>query len=218
MVADDRSFFEQVASIDLLQSKAVQTELKVSEKQRTSLNAFAAAYNTETKNLADGVQKGTVTQGEFRAKVQAAQDALKVKIFTELTSDQTRRLGQISLQQAGYVALMSPLLAEKLAMTEAQRSKLKGAWNAMGQSVAETERRAKEPIWNKYRAMKPKDTAERDKLQKEMDQEILNADAVIRPKLLELRKGFEDTVAQTLTAGQKKAWDDLKGPAFKPKS
>ena len=216
-LADDGAFYKQIASVDPLQSKAVQAELKVTEAQRAAFNKHADAYNATTKTLQDSLQAGTLNQTDFKKKVVEAQAVLHDKITDELTSTQTARLGQITLQRFGIVALLNPIVAERLVLTETQRKALADAWTKTGTQVAELERKAKQPIVEKYKAMDPPKTVEeRDRLQGQLDQEIKDANARIEPDILKLKKDYEDVVDKTLTAGQKKTWADLLGPPFKP--
>lgn len=213
--ADDAAFYKQIASIDTLQSKAVQTELKVSEAQRTAFNSHATVYNEQTKTLADKFKEGTMPKAEFAQKLSDAQATLHDKVIGELTAIQAKRLGQITLQRAGIIAVVNPVVANRLGMTKAQSTTLAEGLQKTGTTVAEIERSAKEPIVKKYQAMTPKTDEEKAKLQAQLDAEIKEANTKIQPDLLKARKTFEDLVDKTLTAGQKKTWADLKGPEFK---
>jgi hypothetical protein len=102
-------------------------------------------------------------------------------------------------------------------MTEAQKKILVDGWNQTGKDVAEVERKAKQPIVDKYKAMPPPKTEEeRARLQSQLDAEIKEANTKTQPDLLRLKKSYEDLVDKTMTAGQKKSWDTLKGAPFKP--
>jgi len=214
--AADLSFYKQIASIDILQAKSVQTELKVTESQRAAFNKHADGYNEQTKTLTSSFQKGTLPKADFAKKLGDAQTSLHDRIIAELASPQISRLGQITLQRAGIIALMNPLVSSKLGITQAQSKTLTEGLRKTGEEVAEIERKTKEPIVKKYQAMTPKTDDEKTKLQAELDKEILAANKKNQPELLKARKGFEDLVDKTLTTGQKKSWSDLKGPLFKP--
>ena len=58
--ADDIAFYKQIASVDILQAKSVQSELKVTELQRIAFNKHGEAYNQQSKNLTGLVQNGTL--------------------------------------------------------------------------------------------------------------------------------------------------------------
>lgn len=213
--ADNLAFYKQIASVDILQSKPVQAELKVTESQRADFNKHASTYNSTTRTLTTDAQAGKLTRAEYTKKIADAQALLHDSVVAVLTSPQQTRLGQISLQQAGVLGLLNPIVADKLTLTEAQRKTLSDGLQATGKQVAEIERKAKEPVIDKYKAMKPASEAEKDRLAGELQKELKTINEQIKPDLLKARKGFEDLVDKTLTAGQKKTWADLKGPAFK---
>lgn len=213
--ADNLAFYKQIASVDILQAKAVQAELKVTDSQRSDFNKHADAYNTSTKSLTADAQAGKVTRAEFTQKLADAQALLHDNVIAVLTPTQQTRLGQITLQQGGVLAVLNPVVASKLTLTEAQRKTLTDGLQATGKEVAEIERKAKEPVIDKYKAMKPASEAEKDRLAGELQKELKAINEKIKPDLLKARKGFEDLVDKTLTSGQKKTWGDLKGPAFK---
>ena len=213
---DELAFYRRIASINILQNKDVQTELKVTEAQRTKFNEFGQSFNTNARSASETLSKGEISETEYDKRIQSAQELLQTNIILSLKDEQVTRLGQISLQKAGTIVVLKPIVSAKLGMTEAQINILKAELKTVGMAVAELQRKAKEPIVNKYRAMTPKDDAEREKLQTEMDAEIKAVNEKIQPDLLKLRKTFDDLVDKTLTDGQKKTWTDLKGPTFQP--
>lgn len=214
--ADDQKFYGEIASMELLQSKVVQTELKVTESQRTKFNAHATNYNAQTKALQDSAQKGEINKSEFESKVLAAQTTLKAQVLAELSSAQIVRLGQITLQQAGYIAVMNDQVSARLGLTQTQLKSLKDGWNKLGQDVAAAEQAVRQPIIEKYQKLDPKTDEDKKKARDDFEKEMAASNEKVQPDLKRLRKGFEDLVDKTLTAGQKKTWSDLKGPAFKP--
>lgn len=215
-LGDDQKFYNQVASIDLLQSKVVQAELKVTEAQRSKFNSHAASYNAETKSLQDSAEKGEISKTQFETKVLEAQALLKSKLLAELSVAQVTRLGQITLQHAGYIAVMSEQLSARLGLTQAQLKVLKDGWNKLGSDVAETERAARSPIIERYKKLDPKTEDEKKKARDSFEKEMAASNEKVQPELMKLRKGFEALVDKTLTDGQRKTWGDLKGPVFKP--
>ncbi|MBS1721512.1 MAG: hypothetical protein JSS66_00730 [Armatimonadetes bacterium] len=214
--ADDLKFYQEVASIAPLQSKAVQQELVITEAQRGNLNKHADKYNAETQTLLQQKQKGEISAEDFTKRLATAQADMQAGALSELTKGQVIRLGQITLQMKGVPALLTVAVGNKLGLTEAQKKALAAGWNETGKALAELEREVKEPIVKKYSAMDPKTDEEKAKLQSAMKQEIQAADDKIKPDILKLKKAFEGTVDKTLTESQKKLWTELKGPAFKP--
>ncbi len=214
-LADDHALYQKLASIQVLMSKTVQAELKVTEAQHTSLNDHASVYNGTADALVKMRSDGKLTDEQFRSKLAEAQDQLRKGVMTVLTPAQIDRLGQISLQKIGVPAVFDENLARRLGISQAQTKILTDAWNQLGKDVAEVERQAREPIVDKYRKMDPKTDAEKEAAKQGFEKEMADANLKIQPDLIRLKKSFEDLVAKTLTDGQKKDWSNLKGTPFK---
>lgn len=217
LTQDNYKFYEQIASVDVLQGKDVQAELKVTDTQVNALNKYGGTYNSVAGRLKDGYQKGQVSKGEFDRAIQDAQEQLHTQILLELKKEQVVRLGQITLQRAGILAILNSTVATQIGLTEAQSKALRDGIQKTGREVAEVERAAKEPILLKYKAMEPKSDDEKKKLSESMENELAEANSKIQPDLKRLRKGFEDLVESTLTKAQMETWKQLKGPVFSPK-
>jgi hypothetical protein len=207
-----------VANIEILQAKPVQAELKISDAQRAALNKHADWYNGQTKKVVDQLKASKGTDADRQkgmSQVSSLQQQLKNKVIGELSSWQVKRLGQISLQQAGIVALLDSKVAKKVGMTDAQVKKLRAGWEASGKLVAEAETKARQPVFNKYKDKQPKDEKEAKELSEAYSREMEAASKALDPVLAKAKKDFEALVDSTLTPGQKKAWGDLKGSAFR---
>ncbi len=211
----DIKFYSQVASIDVLQNKAVQSELKVTSQQREKLNVAATEFNADVQSLQSQVREGKITNSEFGTKVTQSQAGLKSKVLSLLGNDQITRLGQITLQYASFGALLSEPVIQKLGMTQAQKDQLKEAWTTLGKNVAEAERSIRSPIVQKYQALDPKSQQEKDKVKADFEAEMAKANEAVQPKLRTLKKDFEAIVDKLLTSGQKTLWKSLLGPEFK---
>jgi transcription termination factor NusB len=209
-----------VSNIEILQSKAVQADLKISDAQRAALNKHADWYNGQTKKVVEPLQAAKATDSQRQqgaTKIAGFQEQLKGRIIKELSNWQVKRLGQISLQQAGIVALLDQRVAKKVGLTDGQLTKLRNGWESSGKRVADAERKAKQPIFDKYKKKSPKDDKEAKELGDAYAKEMQAADKSLEPVLAKAKKEFETLVDTTLTAGQKKAWGDLKGPQFRAK-
>jgi len=211
----DQEFYRQVASVELLQSKKLQAEIKLTDAQRDKLNAEAGTYSKRMTGILDDVKAGKIGPVEAKQSVEEAKSSLKTKILATLKPEQVVRWGQLTVQQLDVLALFDPIVVAKLGLTKAQSQKLTDAWNATGARVANLESTTKKPIVDKYRAMKPANDAEREKLTQQLQTELAEATAKIKPELDKLKKEFDTSVATTLTDGQKKTWSEIKGPAVK---
>jgi hypothetical protein len=205
-------FDEYVASLDVLQIKAVQAELRVSDAQRTRMNGHADDFNRQAARI-----QTDVPESQRAEMIERAEAALKGKVLAELTDGQVKRLAQISLQKLGVIAILDPKVASRVGLSGAQSDKIAEAWNALGRAVGAELERVRRPVFERYRDRKPKDEAERRTIQDAFEKEIAEADKSVKPQLDKHRAAFEKAVADTLTTGQMKAWDDLKGPAFTEK-
>lgn len=215
---DELKFYGELASIELLQSKSVQAELKVTESQRAKFNVRADTFNAVSQAAQKSAAAGEIDKAEFGKRIGEAQEQLKSAVLLVLSTAQVTRLGQITLQRLSYTAVFNASLAARLAITKAQDAALKDGWQSLGKKVAEVERKAREPIIAKFQKLDPKTDEEKARAKADFESEMTAANEKVQPELLALRKTFEDLVKKTLTDGQMKTWNDLKGPAFKPAS
>lgn len=208
----DRDPFQlYLCDVTLLQDKAVQAELKVGEPQRAQLNVHADWLAAEARRIASEVPSDSQVEHLLRARAE-----FKKRVLDSLTDPQVVRLAQLSLRAMDVVAVLDVQVAAKLGITEAQSEKVAAAWKATGTAVAATLERARAPVVAKYRAMPPPTEAEREARQKELLKEFAAADKSVQAEIEAHKRGFEKVVADTLTPGQKKEWEALKGPPFKP--
>jgi len=213
------AFDERTANVALLQMKAVQTDLKISEAQRKKMNVHAEWFNKEAEKVRAAWVK--TAQGKTNppppptAKLQALEQSLKGKVFKELSQFQIKRLREITIQQAGVLALLDDNIAKKIGMSATQITSLKTRFQSNAEKAGKIQSAALSPINNKYKDKKPKDQKEAEALQSQYQKEVQAAAKKIEPQLAALRKDFETFVNSTLTAPQKSAWTALKGKPFK---
>ncbi|MCW5937869.1 MAG: hypothetical protein KIT11_11260 [Fimbriimonadaceae bacterium] len=215
--AQDTAFDRHVASVELLQSKAIQSELKVSDSQRAALNKHADWYNKQTADIIKslGQRPSETAQKGAADRIGGLQKQLKERVLNELSKWQMSRLREISLQQLGVLAVMDTQISKKIGVSDSQLEKIRAFWNKTGTSVAEIERKARQPIWDKYKDKKPKDEAEAKKLQESFSSEMEAASRTVAPDLAKHKKAFEDYVDGVLSSAQKEKWKALKGTPFK---
>jgi hypothetical protein len=206
-----------VANIEILQAKPVQAELKISESQRAALNKHAEWYNGLTRKAVERVNAASSDKDRQKGlkEIAGLQERLKTKVIGELSHWQVRRLAQISLQQAGIVALLDTRVAKRIGLTDAQVKRLREGWDVSGRMVAEAEDKARRPVFEKYKNKRAKDNKEAEDLRKAFAQDMEAASRSLGPVLAKAKRDFESVVDSTLTPGQKKAWHELKGPSFR---
>ncbi|MCH8979699.1 MAG: hypothetical protein IH945_10735 [Armatimonadetes bacterium] len=206
-----------VADIAILQAKAVRTELKITDTIRAAMNKHAAWLDKQGADIDRLVRGGTITvaEGNRRTKIHLA--TLKSKVLRELSGAQVKRLREITLQRDGLVPLMDQRVSDKIGMTAAQLTKIREAYVANDNKAKQIQKAAFSPIFEKYGNMKPKSESEKKRIEELANKELGVEKKRIQPQLEKLGKEFEALVAETLTKGQKDAFNKLKGTPFKPK-
>lgn len=212
-------FDERIANIALLQAKPIQADLKVTEAQRTKMNQHADWFNKEANKIRDAyikqAQGKTTPPPPPTAKLQDLERQLKTKIFSVLSAGQVKRLREITIQQAGPLALLDDNVAKKVGLSATQISSIKARFKSNAEKAGKLQTDAVKPIQAKYQAKKPKNEAEAKSLQEAYNKEASAALKKIQPQLEQIQKDFISFVDKTLSAAQRQAWTALKGPAFK---
>ncbi|ARU40589.1 hypothetical protein CCB80_05315 [Armatimonadetes bacterium Uphvl-Ar1] len=219
-IAVAQSFESQISDLSLLQNKEVQNELGISEATRDKMNKFAEDFNRR----ANGAQE------EFRKKNPSAQQPsqglidqlakfesdLKKNIFGLLNQKQMKRLSELTLQAAGYPAMMNDIVAKKIGLNAAQLKKLRDEFQKMGTEVQRLQQGAMKPIYDKYGNEKPENEEAAKALQAKVEGEAQAAMAKIQPQLDKMRDGWLAVVKKTVKAIQMNRFEALQGKPFKP--
>jgi len=119
----------------LLRSEQVRTELKVTEEQKTKVDELATASREGQRALFEKMRGLRDASDEERAKIQAEVDAARAKATAEndkqlasiLDKEQSKRLGEIELQQQGVAAFSSASVVAALKISDEQAAKIKAA-------------------------------------------------------------------------------------------
>lgn len=211
--ADRDPFQLYLCDVTLLQDKAVQAELKVGEPQRAQLNVHADWLAAEARRIASETPADAQVESLLAIRAE-----FKRRVLDCLTDPQVVRLAQLSLRAMDVVAVLDVQVSAKLGITEAQSGRITAAWKDTGTAVAATLERARAPVVAKYRAMPPPTQAEREARQREFLQELAEADKSVEEEVEAHKRKFEKVVGETLTDGQKREWEALKGPPLKAQS
>jgi hypothetical protein len=175
----------------LIGNESVQKELKLDDKQLEKAKEFAEKARERGQEIREKLQG--LEGEELRTKRQELMkeiNAAALKAFGDfLKPDQITRIKQISYQQQGARAFSDPEVAQKLNITETQKTdiqtivqdSMEGMRGLFSQDMSEEER---------ANAMK---------------------------KMAELRKDAVDKAAAKLNDEQQKTWKDLIGVAFEVK-
>lgn len=206
-----------VADVAILQAKAVQIELKITDGIRAAMNKHAIWLDGQGANIDRLVRAGTVTPEAGNRRMKVHLSTLKSKVLSELSAAQVKRLREITLQRDGLVPLMDKRVSDKIGMTTAQLTKIREAYIANENKAKQIQKVAFAPIFDKYGKMKPKSDVEKKRLEDQANKELEVEKKRIQPQLEDLGKQFAALVDKTLSKGQKDAFNKLKGVPFKPK-
>ncbi len=220
-IGTSQTFEEQVSEFTLLQSKEVQTELGIDETLRGKMNKFANDFNSKANALQAEYQKSAEGKNPPPqppvAKLQQLELNLRKNVYGLLSKGQLKRLSELTLQTAGYPAMMNPLVAKKIGLTEPQLKKLRDAFKTTGEKVTKLQQDAVKPIYDKYGKVQPKDEAEKNATQEKINAETKAAMDKITPMIQELRDEWLLVMKKTVKAIQLNRFEVLQGKPFKPK-
>lgn len=170
-----------VSGTMLLQQKSVQDELKLTTDQVDKVKQVAEKMRGSFTGRPEGGDRQ-----EAMKKLEEARQAADKEIGGILSADQSKRLKEIVLQQAGPMALARPDVAKDLGLTDEQQAKVKEITEGFSTSL-------------------------RDQLRGGANTNREEA----RSKMESLRKETNDKLIAVLKDDQKKSWEKLLGEAFK---
>jgi hypothetical protein len=170
----------------LLMAPSVQTELTLSDDQKTSLQKLQQDMMASGRDFFQQMQG--LSQEERQKKVQERAKENRKKIAEILLPQQMDRLDEISLQQSGAGALSRDDVADKLALTDDQKGKLKDLADDTRQKIMDT-----------FSGGPPQDDQERQEMQK---------------KVTEIRTQQSDKALAILTDEQKSKFEKMQGKKF----
>lgn len=216
-----QTFEEQVSEFGLLQSKEVQTELGIDEALRNKMNKFADDFNAKANKLQEEYRKSAEGKNPPPpapvAKLQQLELTLRKNVYGLLNTAQKKRLSELTLQTAGYPALMNPVVAKKVGLSDAQVKKLRDAYEQTGRKVNKLQEDALKPIQDKYGKEKPANQAEQQALQEKINAEAKGVMDKLAPQLQVLRDEWLLVLKKTVKAIQLNKFETLQGKPFKPK-
>jgi hypothetical protein len=202
--ADD--FDKKIAAFQLLQDKKVQTELKLTEAQRTKLNKHADAFNAKAaayqKELEAQQKKTNKPAQPDQKRMEAMMTELKGKVLAELSATQMKRLRELSLQAVGVTALGDDLVAARVGLTADQKAKVRTLIKS-GLDAA-----------NKLMAQADANARKGKKAEETYNKRIEAEQKRIQPQLQKLREDTIKKVLAAMNAKQNAAWKQLQGKPY----
>jgi len=170
--------------IGMLRTPEVQTELKLTDEQKTKVTALSEKLQSERRGQGQNFQD---LSAEERQKMMADRRAAEDKQLGEiLNADQMKRYHQLQLQQTGMMAVTQKDVADQLNLTADQKTKIQEIVSAQQAEM---------------RSMFQGGGGGGDR-------------SAMREKMMAMRKQTDDKIAAVLTDDQKSKWKELTGAPF----
>ena len=185
----------------VLNNKALQDELKVTDEQKEKLKAVADKQAEQNKKRGEALKEAGGDREKMKdlfAEMQKGNEKLQAEIKTAvdaaLTADQKKRLQQIERQMGGVRALATDELAAELKLTDDQKTKIKG--------IADEYQKDSRELFGRGGFGGGKGGFDKDKMEEN------------QKKREKLTKAATADVEDVLTADQKKQWKEMTGEPF----
>ena len=139
-----------VGATALLGSKQVREHLKITEEQGKKLEEIIAAHREASRGLFSRGPRDASDEERQKAREEAGKkrEALaketRGKIDGVLNDDQSKRLSQIEIQQAGTAVLVRKDIVASLKLSDEQVGKIKAAFEARNEKMGELFRAARD--------------------------------------------------------------------------
>ena len=202
-----------VANVVILQDRRVQNELKVTEAQRNTMNAYAKTQRETAKKVYDAARaaKQKDLNAAQRQSIAAGFQKLRTGVLNTLSKPQLRRLRELTIRSAGTASLLDPAVGKRLGITAAQRTRLAASFTSGQKSLRAAQKQAFDPILAKYKGKKPKDAAEMKTVQAAFNAEMSAAGKRATPAFRNVEVTTAKAMMNVLTAGQKTSFAALQG-------
>lgn len=169
----------------LLTNKGVQAEIKVTEEQASKLTTFAEEFRAKQREAFQGFQD--MSQEERQAKMKEMTESMNKGLAEILKPEQLKRFHEIQLQQAGAMGLAQGAAAEKLKLTDDQKSQIREIQQESMQAMGDL----------------------REQFQNDREGAM--------KKMASIRKETLEKALKVLTAEQKKTYEGLTGKPYEVK-
>ncbi len=186
-----------MGGLGLLRMEQVQKELSLSEQQKTKLQELAEKTREEARERFSGARDLSQEERrkrfeDMREEMQERAEKLQKQITEILKPEQVKRLRQIELQQQGPAALMRPVVAETVGLTDEQKEKL--------QQIASDTREKMRGIFEEMRGGDRERRGERG--------------GEVREKMQQIRQEGEKEAMAILKPEQKQKLGEMMGEPF----
>lgn len=127
--------------VQLLQREEVQTELKLTEDQKSKLSGLQQKMMDKMRESFQGGERPS--QEKMREIFTKVGEEIQKEVDGILTPEQNKRLKELAVQRSGNAAVLNPATAKELGLTEEQNTKIK--------SLQEKQNEANQAIGEKIR-------------------------------------------------------------------
>jgi Spy/CpxP family protein refolding chaperone len=172
---------------DMLSMPEVQTELKLSDEQKTKVMTLLDQLREERQQ--QGQELRDLSQEERQKRGAEMRAAANKLVNAILNADQQKRYRQLRLQQQGMSALTEKDVADELKLTDEQRTKIQGIQDEQMANMRSAFQRGGGD------GGRPDFSA-------------------VRQRMEAMRKQTDEKIAAVLTDDQKKQWKDMLGASF----
>lgn len=207
------AFDKHCADIRLLQATPVQKELKLTAAQRQKMNGYATAFRTSAEAIVKSWGGKAPTTPD--PKLRAQEIRLKDGVIGVLQPAQLRRLRELSLQAINAPAIGDDRVAARIGLSTAQKTRFRASLASSQRSAAKLQQDNLAPILAKYRAMKPKNEADKKSIQTRFTAEMKAAQTKLQPRLATLSAKASAELRAILTPKQVATFETLKGKPFR---
>jgi len=212
-IAAAENFDSEVASIILLQIKAVQKELGVTELQRAAMNKFADAHRARLGDYYKKVEKAGGTPDEQKLLVMFRE--MKKGVLSQMSPAQIKRLREISLQTLDFVALSDKTVGAKVGLSPSQLAQIGDIVKLAEERADGIRDDAVKKATDGQHHSSPKSKQEYDSMIKDRSQRVNAAIKSILPQVESIRAESKKQVMDILTPDQKAKWQALLGSPFR---
>lgn len=215
------SFDVHVASLRVLEGRDVQKEIGISALQRDKMDKFAEGYNNDLKAYVAQLRKSGKDPSTLHgpdSKMLELLANLKRNVLGLLTSEQLKRLREISLQAFGLNGLLDDTVAKKVGLSDDQLKKLRAEYDAGSKKANDLIEQAVLPVNNQFKNAKPKTDADKRATLTSYETKRKAALDKVMPTVQKVRKETRDKILGMITKEQKNTFLALQGKPFKPGS
>lgn len=216
------AFDVNAANVLLLDSPMVLKDLGVNRSQQSRIDRAASesrtrmeAYRKQIQGEVAAAKKKGLKKMQIKDKRPEYYQVVKRQMLAILTPAQVTRLGQLSLQRSGMIAILDPMVAKRLDVSPAQMKALKAAVKAGLDSARKVELDAMGPIQAKYSSMKVTSQSQAQEMQAKAQAEAKSADARMQPQIKKIEANTRQHFEAILTSKQKAGWKSLLGKPIK---